>query len=207
MILKNLAAVCNAHKRIFLYSSATSDVQWAGDGKAFYPLHGVPWLDGDTIQTIFSVPEKQRNKFDIQDLALPGYLDCRDVPDCGEIQLRPEELSIGYEDTVLYPVRTRRGLMFYNPIYLRPLNDKLAKIEMYERESPTGQVYFAAKAGTFLEAIILPEDVNEEKLLDKLRDLTDDLETTLHCQTAEEEVEDDPAQIRIDPRTGEVLNA
>ena len=76
---------------------------------------------------------------------------------------------------------------------------------MYERESPTGQVYFAAKAGTFLEAIILPEDVNEEKLLDKLRDLTDDLETTLHYQTGAEEVEDDPAQIRIDPRTGEVI--
>lgn len=206
MILKNLAAVCNAHKRIFLYSSATSDVQWAGDGKAFYPLHGVPQLNGDTIQTIFSVPEKQRNKFDIQVQRLPG-LDFQDVPDCGEIQLRPEELSIGYEDMVLYPVRTRRGLMFYNPIYLRPLNDKLGAIEMYERQTATGMIYFAAKAGTFLEAIILPEDVNEEKLLDKLRDLTDNLETTLHYQTAEEEVEEDLAQIRIDAETGEVLNA
>lgn len=202
MILKNLAAVCNAHKRIFLYEGRErSSVQWAGDGKAFYPLHGIPRLDGDTIQMIFSVPEKQRSKYDIQELALPGYLDFQDVPDRGEVQLRPEELSIGYEDAVLYPVRTRRGLMFYNPIYLRPLNDKLGAIEMYERESPTGMIYFAAKAGTFLEAIILPEDVNEEKLLRKLQDLTADMETTLHYQTPAE----DAAQIKVDADTGEVI--
>ncbi len=201
MILKNLAAICNAHKRIFLYEGRKrSSVQWAGDGKAFYPLHGIPELDSDTIQTIFSVPEKQRSKYDIQVKALPG-LDFQDVPDRGEVQLRPEELSIGYEDAVLYPVRTRRGLMFYNPIYLKPLNDKLGAIEMYERETSTGVIYFAAKAGAFLEAIIMPEDVNEEKLLRKLQDLTGDLETTLHYQTPAE----DAAQIKVDTDTGEVI--
>ena len=201
MILKNLAAVCNAHKRIFLYESrGRSSVQWAGDGKAFYPLNGIPELDSSTIQAIFSVPEKQRSKYDIQVQALPG-LDFQDVPDRGEVQLRPEELSIGYEDAVLYPVRTRRGLMFYNPIYLKPLNDKLGAIEMYERETSTGVIYFAAKAGTFLEAIIMPEDVNEEKLLHKLQDITGDLETTLHYQTPAEDV----AQIEVDADTGEVI--
>lgn len=189
MIFKNVVAICNSHKRIFLYNSPISDVQWVGDGKAFYPLHGMPELNENTIETVFSVPEKKRNKYDIQVQRLPG-LDFRDVPDCGEIQLRPEELSIGYEDAVLYPVKTRRGLLFYNPIYLRPLNDKLGAIEMYERKTETGMIYFAAKAGTFLEAIILPEDVREDKLLDKLRDLTADLETTLHG---------------VDPDTGEVI--
>ena len=182
MILKNLAKLCNTHKRIFLYSSK-QDTQWAGDGKAFYPLYGIPRLNGSTIANVFSVPEKQRGKFDIQELILPDYLDFKDAADAGETQLRPEELSIGYGDSVLYPLRTSLGLRFYDPIYLKPLADKQTTLEMYERVTEGGLVYFAAKAGTFLEAIILPEDVDEEKLLNRLQDLSNCMEITLHRQS------------------------
>lgn len=199
MILKNLAAICRAHKRIKLYEG--DGVQWVGDGNAFYPMHGIPRMDEDTVQNVFDVPEKQRDKFLIErEYALPTEYDFEDIPELGERQLRPEEISIGYMDAILYPVQTSRGLMFYDPLYLKPLADKLAKLEVYERYDTDGEVtHFAVKAGAFLEAVILPERVNEEKLLDKLRKLTDDMETALHYRTAEgEEIPEH------DPETGEV---
>ena len=156
-------------------------------------------MDQQTVQNVFDVPEKQRDKYVVQEeYELPDYLDFADIAEYGEAQLRPEELSIGYMDAVLFPISTSKGIMFYDPIYLKPLADKVGKIEMYERQSQDGTLYFAAKAGTFLEALILPADVNEEKLLDKLLDLIAQLELR-HSSGAQDPV---PG---TDSETGEVL--
>lgn len=212
MILKNLAAICREHKRIYLYDGGPTGAQWVGDGNAFYPLHGLPKMDKENILNVFDVPEKKRNKFSITyDYWLPETLDFEDIARDRETMLRPEEISIGYMGAVLYPVKTSLGLAFYNQVYLKPLEDKLPKIELYERTMPGGSIYFAAKAGTFLEAIIMPEDVCEENLLQKLQDLTAELKTTVRCdgedEMREEEEEDllTPNVLAVDPETGEVL--
>lgn len=206
MILKNVAAICRQHKRICLYDGYERGVQWVGDGNAFYPLHGIPAMNEDTVQNVFDVPEKQRDKFLIEHDYLPGGYDFEDIPELGEKQLRPEEISIGYMDAILYPVQTSEGLLFYDPLYLKPLHDKLAKLEIYERYSTDGEVtHFAAKCGTFVEAILLPTRVNEEKLLEKLKALTEEMQKG--TRDTEERPRGEPGElpvILVDAATGEV---
>ena len=181
MIFKQLAALCRAHKRIWLYGDPEKDaVQWISDGGALYPLHGMPAMDGKALPYIFDVPSKDLGKYSIRHQAeKPGQGTYSYSDQAAETMLQPEPILIKRFDTILCPVRTSRGLMFYDPEYLKPLRDVQDTLELYERATPAGQIYFAAKSGFLLQALIMPMRTDNIKLLSELQSITQSLLETV----------------------------
>ncbi len=190
MIFKNLTALCRQHKCIWLFDGANG-VQWITEGHALYPLHGMPELSGNVLARVFDVPEKDIGKYSIQHKEqLPAVYD---YGDCigAEIQLTPEPIIIKRYDTILCPVQTSRGLMFYDPEYLKPLRDLQDTLEIHERATPEGQVYLAVKSGFLLQAIILPQKPDNCRLLAELQGLTQALLETVESEKDEEDEDED----------------
>lgn len=178
MIFKNLTELCRQNKLIWLYGEP-GGVQWVSEGHAMYPLHGMPCLTSDVLARVFDVPEKDRPKYSIRhDTELPELFCYEDVAK-NEIQLKDEPYIIQRYDTVLRPVRTSRGLMFYDPNLLKPLRDVQDTMEIYERKTPKGQIYFAVKSGFLLQAIVLPYMMDSKRMLDELLGLCEALQESV----------------------------
>lgn len=202
MIIKKIAAICKSRKSVALYDDEEAGIQWIGDGCAIYPLYDMPPLDEETVLVVLDVPGDKRGDYRVNYTPLPTPYNFRDDDDL-ERMLPEMDVGIVFKDSKLMPARTSRGLLFFNPKYLEPLND-LDGFELYERQTKDGGIYFAVKTGFILQAILLPKLPEPDVLFDRLRMLARELETTLHYQTlAEEEAEDD-TQLRIDEETGEV---
>lgn len=182
MIFKNLTALCRAHKCIWLLGDP-EELQWVSEGNALYPLHGHPGMTSSVLPRVFDVPEKDLGKYLIRhDIDLVRGYDYSDVT-LNETQLRMEPITIKRYEQILRPVKTTKGLMFYDPEYLKPLRDKKDTIEIYERETSNGNTYFAVKSGFLLEAIIPPVDPGHGKLLDELLGLCSALQETVERGT------------------------
>lgn len=181
MIFKNLTALCRQRKRIWMYGDPEG-VQWVSEGNALYPLHGMPGMTGQVLARVFDVPEKGLGKYSIkQEETLPAMFDYGDA--AAEAQLRPEPFIFKRYDALLCPVQTSRGLMFYDPELLKPLRDVQDSMEIYERETPKGQTYFAVKSGFLLQAIIMPYNPGYGKLLDEMLALCQALQETVERGT------------------------
>ena len=178
MIFKNMTALCRQNKMIWLYGDPDG-IQWCSEGHALYPLHGMPGMTANVLPRVFDVPEKDLGKYSIRhEQELPGMYEYADLGK-HETQLKPEPFIIKRYDTLLCPVRTSRGLMFYDPALLKPLRDMQDTLELYERETPQGQIYFAVKSGFLLQGILMPLRVESGKLLDELLGLCQALQETV----------------------------
>lgn len=178
MIFKNLTAMCRQNKLIWLYGDP-AEVQWVSEGHAMYPLYGMPGMTSEVLARVFDVPEKDRGKYSIRhDMELPTLFDYEDVA-LNETRVKPTPYIIHRYDTVLCPVLTSRGLMFYDPNLLKPLRDVQETMEIYERKTPSGFVYFAVKSGFLLQAIIMPYQADRKKMLDELLGLCEALQETV----------------------------
>ena len=183
MIFKNLTALLRGHKRIILYGDP-EELQWVGDGGAIYPLHGMPGMIEDDLPAVFDVPEKDEGKYLIDHhLTLPATLSYEDTDPRGETQLRPEPWVLKRYDTLYVPVQTSKGLRFYNPDYLKPLKDMQGTLEVYERHTEDGELYFALKSGFLLQAIVLPMAPEYGQLLGELLELCAALQQTVESTT------------------------
>ena len=200
MIFKNLTALLRGQKRIILYGDP-EELQWVGDGGAIYPLHGMPGMIAADLQAVFDVPDKDIGKYLIDHhMGLPATLCYEDV-DPGETQLRPEAWVLKRYDTLYVPVRTSRGLRFYNPDYLKPLKDLQNTLEIYERHTESGMLYFAVKSGMLLQAIMLPMTPEYGKILGELLDLCAALQQTVETLPAPAAEEED-ADTEIEGQIG-----
>ena len=178
MIFKNMTALCRQNKMIWLYGDP-AEVQWVSEGHAMYPLYGMPGMTSEVLARVFDVADKDRAKYSIRhETELPTLFNYEDVA-LNETQLRPEPYIIHRYDEVLCPVRTSKGLMFYDPGLLKPLRDLQETMEIYERETPKGQIYFAVKSGFLLQGILLPYHTDSKKLLDELLGLCEALQESV----------------------------
>ncbi len=185
MIFKNLTALCRANKCIMLYG-APDGLQWVSEGHAIYPLHGHPGMTANMLPRVFDVPEKDLGKYYIRhNTERPAPYDYSDVA-LNETLLRPEPITIKRGDMIMRPARTSKGLMFYDPEYLKPLRDVQDSMEIYERETPKGQTYFAVKSGFLLQAIIMPCNLGYGKLLDEMLGLCQALQETVEGERDED---------------------
>lgn len=185
MKIKAIAAIAQKEKAIRLCS--TEDAQWVLLKGAAYPLYGLPRLDPETLPVVLDIPESKSGKMLISWDDKPEGLLFDDVCD-GERELPPPQLvSIGYGGQVMYPEITSRGLLFYDPEYLKPVMD--SDFSLYERVTKSGQVYLAVKTGFMLKAIIMPLEINPTDMSGRLSALLVALSKT----------------IPVDKDTGEVL--
>ena len=173
MKLKKVVALCNKAKGFHLFDKLDSTgeiTQWLGDGYAIYPLIGLPILDEETLCAVFDISEKQRENIVVRRSEMPEAVNVDDT-DPAERVLCDDDFSIIYGGAELQPLKTRNGITFIQRKYLAPLEDVLDMVQLYERVTPDGQSYIAAKAGLLLAAVIFPYKVVNEKFVTRLEEM------------------------------------
>lgn len=148
MKIKAIASICKANKSLILYEGR--ECQWISDGAAMFPLFGLPKMTKEHIFTMFDIPEDKRDGyyFDSRE-NLP--LLCFEDTDNAERLLDRATLSVCARGRVLEPLKTSLGIAFINEKYLTPFGDCADGFELYERVTPSGQVYIAVKEGFILQ--------------------------------------------------------
>jgi hypothetical protein len=144
--------------------------QWLGPQGALFPLSGLPCLTEENLITLFDISEKQRESLYFHHSQLPASINF-DHTDEGETLLDREKCTLSYGGRTVLPLLTRGGLEFVDNDYLSPLADVAEMVELYERHTEDGGVYFAAKTGFMIAGVIMPLDIIDEKLLETLETL------------------------------------
>ena len=186
MKIARIASILKKEKQVFLYNTA-DDVQWIGDGNALYPLFDFRalCLDEDSLFAILGIPENQRDKFHYDSLFMPDTISVKDR-DPAENQLDSGSMTINTGGRSLLPLRTQKGLVFIDHKYLSPISSVMEVVELYERISPSGEIYIAVKAGFMLTGLIMPvKDAISKSFVNTIKDIAD------QCAMALEIMEDD----------------
>jgi hypothetical protein len=169
--LKTLAAICrkNGQFDIFGKISDSGEVieQWLGTPNALYPIRGVPYLDEESLCTLFDITERQHGRLFFKHEKLPEWINFSDT-DQWEILLDREKISIGYSDRVMRPIPTEEGLEFLDIDFLSPLSDTADELELYLRKSASGTAYIAAKVGFMIIGVFTPIRINSEEFVTQL---------------------------------------
>lgn len=195
MKLKTALSIIRKERVINLFSTPEG-AQWISSGGVAYPLYGLPEMDTDSLAVLLDIPEKEKSKYHFVVGVSPSDISFEDYID-SECKLPMEGLvSIGYGGSTLYPARTSEGLCFFDPAYLKPITENY---EIFERKRQNG-IYLAVKTGFLLAAIIMPKEVAEEDLADRLKSIWRGLKESM----AKKEAAGIPS-FKVDLDTGEII--
>ena len=179
---------------------------------AYFFYGGVQWVvleNNDKIGATLSIAaepvfnrafdEENRNDWRVSSLRreLNGpFFDVLNIGDTDpdERVLKDDDFSITYGGTEVLPLRTRTGIIFIQKKYLAPLEDVLDVVQLYERVTPDGQTYVAAKAGLLIAAVIFPYKVVNEKFVTRLEEITRECRRVLDAPPPVRPLERDDTQ-------------
>lgn len=185
MKLKKVAAICSKQGAFHLYDKISDGGevrQWLGDGRAIYPLSGLPILDEMNLCAMFDIPEKKRKKCSIRRDTMPETISVEDW-EKGELALNDDWPTVEDNGFILKPLSTRDGIIFIQNAYLSPLEDIADYLRLYERRGSDGQTYIVAKNGMEIAAVIMPVDSISVKFVEKLEALARKCRTTMETRS------------------------
>lgn len=169
MVINKIISLCKNAKSIMLYK--TDSVQWIGDGRAIYPLYGMPELSEENAFTIFDIPAEKRAKFHFTEIdGIPDYISTRDEEE-NEGVLIKHPVGIAWHGRELEPLASADGFLFVESKYLGPFKDLPNGVQLYKRCTDGGTPYIAAKDGMFLVGIIQPASISSQSLGDLLHEI------------------------------------
>lgn len=189
MKIKKLIDLCKKRGLFHLFEDERA--QWLSDGVALYPLYNVPGFDEETLCRTFDITEKQQEKIVFRhEMRLPSQYCFDDFTD-GEVMCVQSPVIINGGSHGLIACKTSQGVMFLDRKYLVPLEDTAeGMLEIFERTTKDGQIYFAAKSGFMLLAVIMPYDAINETFVKQLKTLCEQCEVALfNKQSREQEIE------------------
>ena len=170
MKLKKAVSLCMQEGNLTLFNHTDQDgvvTQWISDGRAVYPLCGMPFLDEETVCTVFDIPEKKQEKMMIRCLGWPESLRVDDYNSSDKV-VEQMALSINYGGYTVIPMVTRGGgITYIQRKYLGPLEDAQDILTYCERVDARGQKYIAVINGMLLAAIIYPYDMINDDFMEK----------------------------------------
>lgn len=172
MKIKSIAAICKKMKQVMILNHCDSNgtvTQYIGDGVALYPVYDLPLLDEESVLSIFDVPEKQRESWNTRCVEPDGFH--LEDTDTSEYFIEEMGVSVVLNGTTLKPFRAKDGVLFVNSKYLAPFSDVRDIVQFFERRLDNGQPYVVAKAGFMIQAVIMPFQVQETSLVQKLHKL------------------------------------
>lgn len=173
MLIKKIVALCKKNKRVDILRG--SDVDWLGNGAAYYPLINMPELTEITFCAAFDIKTKDAEKtFFNFGAEIPEGFAFEDCPaDEVECHYR-EDIAIQYGGKMLMPVITSDGISYLDKAYLAPVADNDDDVRhIFERHSESGVLYFAVKTGLMVTAIIMPYNAINEKFSAALSELAE----------------------------------
>lgn len=168
MIIKKTIQLCKNSKRIILID--TEDSQWISDGHAVYPMHEMPEFDIDSLLKTYDITAKKGEKIIKRHINNKTInLNFSDTcPD--EVLCEQNPIRIAINGTTYIQMLTENGCELLDSKYFTPLADANEDmVQIYQRTTESGDVYFAVKDGMFLIALIQPTLVLNEKTLEELK--------------------------------------
>lgn len=212
MKFKVIGNICKKKKTAIIFdrvtvNSAGMEVcqQYISDGSAIYPVIGLPYINEETLLTMWDIPEKQRDGWTVRTLPAPDCIDFRDTI-AADSQVRETDFVLYQNQSKLRAIATSRGIVFIDLGYLAPLVDSFDVMQMYERINDAGQLYIVVTAGLWLQAIIFPYKLIDKDFIEKLDYILNECETSLKWQNSAKEEDLSQLQLKVDQETGEVLN-
>ncbi len=153
MKVRKVVDLCKRNRIIHLYDD--EDVQWISDGAALYPLWGMPTFDEMTIKNSYDFTEKQWSEMLFtRNSGLPSGYETEDLPN-HERRAERMPLWIRYAGVSAVPYIVSTGVAWMDSAYLTPFGTE-ERLEVWERRTEDGSLYFAVKIGLELVAIVLP---------------------------------------------------
>ena len=212
MKFKVIGNICKKKKTAIIFNRVTVNSagmevcqQYISDGSAIYPVIGLPYINEETLLTMWDIPEKQRDSWTVRTLPVPDCIDFRDTI-AADSQVRETDFVLYQNQSKLRAIATSRGIVFIDLGYLAPLVDSFDVMQMYERINDAGQLYIVVTAGLWLQAIIFPYKIIDKDFIEKLDYILNECETSLKWQNSAKEEELSQLQLKVDQETGEVLN-
>lgn len=213
MKFKVIGNICKKKKTAIIFdrvtvNSAGMEVcqQYISDGSAIYPVIGLPYINEETLLTMWDIPEKQRDSWTVRTLPVPDCIDFRDTI-AADSQVRETDFVLYQNQSKLRAIATSRGIVFIDLGYLAPLVDSFDVMQMYERINDAGQLYIVVTAGLWLQAIIFPYKLIDKDFIEKLDYILNECETSLKWQNSAKEEDLSQLQLKVDQETGEVLSS
>ena len=173
MKLKKVGALCNGVNIYRLHDKTDRNgevTQWLGDGSAAYPLHGLPYMNEESLYRMFDVTEKKQDKAYFTHEAMPEALNVDDAcpTDCVAEDMG---ITVSYGGTVLLPLSYSGGILYIQSKYLGPLEDQADFLQLYVRRTESGGRYIVAKTGMLIAGIIYPYNAMQESFVQRLEEI------------------------------------
>lgn len=171
MKIKSVESLLKQTKYIALYDD-DDKCQWVSNGRAYYPLRNMPWLDEESIFTMLDVPADKREKYIFHHFdKLPTILDFSDIIH-GERLFDRDLIMLSMDGNEIEPLKPSSGVVFLDTQYLKPFADERS-VELYERKNESTGTYIAVKSGLLLLGLIKPAPILNETFVEMLNDLLD----------------------------------
>lgn len=173
MKLKAIARLCAKSKAINVVDMrgnvGDTTLQWIGDLTAIYPVFDLPYLEEESIFTIFDVKSAKRDDYFFQCIEVPEGVNLDDSSENEEpIDQSEFDIDIIHAGVTMRPLKTSQGVTFIDADYLAPLGD-YERVELFERYNPQEEkIYIVAKVGMIVKAIIRPYDLINQDFSNKM---------------------------------------
>lgn len=165
MKLSKLWALLKASKYITKWEG--SDTEWLSDGRAFFPVYGLPTLTEQALRTMLDVDEDKWTSYHYREEGELPFSDLDNFRDDEELHASKVTFTVyGVEFVAL-----TKGLDIYLVTMkeLKPLGSE--SLSFYLRDG-----FVAVKEGMVLRAVITPEIITEDIILAELMSIA----TKLH---------------------------
>ena len=171
MKIKKIVDLCKANGKLILYK--TDKGQWISDGGAAYPLLNLPDFDCESFCRTYDINDKTAEKMVFKTrYEFPTRISFEDWLDEERISTRGK-ISVFASGVKMIPYVTSAGIAFVDSKYLNPLMDiKDDMLELYERYTEDGNLYFAAKAGLVLVGVIMPINTINKQFVQTIQELS-----------------------------------
>ena len=178
MKIRKIIDICKKNGNIIIFESGKE--QWISDGAAVFPMFNLPQFDEDSLCRTYDITDKQAAKIHFRhEYTMPAAIDFEDCTEDENVVTRGP-MCLSDAGRGIIPYMTSQGVAFIDAKYLQPLSDiEDSMLNLYERHTKSGQIYFAAKSGFMLVGIILPVDAINDQFVERLKQLTQQCEIAL----------------------------
>lgn len=161
MKIKKIAQICKRAGRATLlnYTEKGGNVrQWITEGRALWPVEGLPRLKKENLPALLELSEKQKNERALLEREAPPSICFLDSAE-GEVAAVQQNFSVRHEGTEFLPLCVPGvGVRWIDRELLLPSLQEYPSVELTLRAPAGCRELVAVKAGFMLVALIAPAE-------------------------------------------------
>lgn len=153
MNLDKVINICKKANRFVVFKQ-DDKTQWLGDNIASYLITNYPQFTPEYLTASASLKPNDVEDTIFKIVNFPDKFETADISN-NENFVGIPDITFNFPDSEYTPVFTSKGIRFIKTAYFEPF--KKEEYELFERETPEGQMYFVVKIGMFVSAIIMAQ--------------------------------------------------